>query len=154
MRPATRNRRRLRRGQRVRYLLDTHVLIWWLQDNRQLYPSIKEIIANRASVIYVSVVSTWEIVVKRDLGRLTFPVEEIDEQLAINAFTSLPIRNEHALALGEIPMIHRDPFDRLLIAQALVESMGLPTQDERVLVHPSVEPDPWQRIRPTGGVPR
>jgi PIN domain nuclease of toxin-antitoxin system len=126
----------------VRYLLDTHVLIWWLQDNRQLYASIREIIANPASVIYVSVVSTWEIVVKRSLGRLAFPVQEIDEQLAINAFTSLPIRNEHALALDKIPMIHRDPFDRLLIAQALEESMWLLTQDERVLEYPSVEPAP------------
>ncbi len=124
----------------MRYLLDTQVLIWWLQDNRQLYASIKEIIANPASVIYVSAVSTWEIVVKRGLGRLTFPVEEIDEQLAINAFISLPIRNEHALALDKIPMIHRDPFDRLLIAQALEESMGLLTQDDRILEYPSVEP--------------
>ena len=126
----------------MRYLLDTHVLIWWLQDNRQLNVSIKEIIANPVSMIYVSVVSTWEIIVKRSLGRITFPVEEIDAQLAVNAFTSLPIRNEHALALDKIPTIHRDPFDRLLIAQALEESMALLTQDERILEYPSVQPAP------------
>jgi PIN domain nuclease of toxin-antitoxin system len=114
-----------------RFLLDTHVLIWWLEDADTLGPRCREIIANPRNEIYVSAASTWEISIKASLGKIQAP-EDLDGVVEDEGFSKLPISLFHGQAAGRLPVIHRDPFDRMLIAQAQVEGLILLTADENV----------------------
>jgi len=111
--------------------LDTHVLLWWLADAPQLTEEVRTAIATRHNLVYVSAVSLWEIVIKRSLGKLDMPDDWYDA-VADEPFRRLNVTWEHALRVGELPRIHRDPFDRLLIAQADVEELVLVTHDETI----------------------
>lgn len=122
----------------MRFLLDTHVVLWWLKDDRRLDRAIAQRIQDPANEIYVSAVTAWEIVIKAALKRLRFPIAELSAQLELNAFVALPISVAHAEVLHELPPLHQDPFDRMLIAQAQAEQLTLLTQDEQVLQYPSV----------------
>lgn len=122
----------------MRFLLDTHVVLWWLKDDRRLDPAIAQKIQAPANEIYVSAATAWEIVIKASLKRLRFPVAELSAQLELNAFAALPVTVAHAGILHELPLLHRDPFDRMLIAQAQAEQLTLLTQDEQILQYPSV----------------
>ncbi|MBT3379617.1 MAG: type II toxin-antitoxin system VapC family toxin [Lentisphaerae bacterium] len=115
----------------MKLLLDTHVLLWWLADAPQLSPVARETIADPDNVVYVSTVGVWEIVIKRGLGKLDIPDEWV-ECLTEEPFQRLQITWEHALEVGRLPDLHRDPFDRLLIAQSRVEDLVLATHDEIV----------------------
>lgn len=110
------------------YLLDTHILLWWLIDDPKLDQRARDLIANPATRVLVSVVSIWEIVIKKSLGKLTCP-DNLKELLQENDFTTLPLVADHVLQVPELPAIHADPFDRLLIAQSIVEDMPLITRD-------------------------
>jgi PIN domain nuclease of toxin-antitoxin system len=116
-------------------LLDTHVVLWWLADAPELGSVAREAIANRANVVHVSAVTAWEITVKRALGKLEMP-DDWEQALAAEPFTQLPITWSHALRVGGLPDLHRDPFDRLLVAQALVEGLVLVSHDAAMARYP------------------
>jgi PIN domain nuclease of toxin-antitoxin system len=113
----------------VRLLLDTHILIWWLADDRKLTRSARAIIANPDNDVLVSAASLWEISIKVALGRLEVELDDLEQNVATNGFRSLPINYRHALTAGRLPGIHRDPFDRMLIAQASVEELRVVSHD-------------------------
>lgn len=110
-------------------LLDTHIVLWWLADNDRLAQSHRELIG-RDSQVYVSAVSAWEMSIKAALGKLSMPVG-LTEALTAQGFDELPITAEDGLAAGSLPRHHDDPFDRMLIAQALRRDLLLVTADRR-----------------------
>jgi PIN domain nuclease of toxin-antitoxin system len=110
----------------VNLLLDTHVLIWW-DEGRRLTPDARQAI-EEADAIYVSAASAWEIAIKIGLGRLR-PSRTVEEAVAESGFLELPVSFRHAYRVAALPAHHRDPFDRLLIAQADVEELTLVTRD-------------------------
>ncbi len=118
----------------MRYLLDTHVLIWWITEDKRLSPSAAESIQSRKNILYWSTASSWEMSIKWALGRLKLvePLEFlIPAELTKNQIEIMPIENEHAILAGQLPFHHKDPFDRMLIAQAQFESMGIITDDSK-----------------------
>ncbi|HUQ15922.1 MAG TPA: type II toxin-antitoxin system VapC family toxin [Gemmatimonadales bacterium] len=110
----------------MRLLLDTHVLIWW-DEGRRLAPAARQAIRD-AEEVFVSAASAWEISIKIALGRLR-PSRTVEEAAADSGFIELPVTFRHASRVGTLPLHHRDPFDRLLAAQAEVESLTLVTRD-------------------------
>lgn len=118
----------------MRYLLDTHVLIWWITEDRHLSSSAAKFIQSRKNLLYWSTASSWEMAIKFELGRLELdePLESlIPAELAKNQIEIMPIENEQAILAGQLPLHHKDPFDRMLIAQAQLESMGIITNDSK-----------------------
>ena len=113
----------------MRLLLDTHILIWWLADDRKLAKSARAIIANPDNDVLVSAASLWEISIKVALGRLEVELDDLEQNVVANGFRSLPINYRHAITAGRLPAIHRDPFDRMLIAQASVEELRVVSHD-------------------------
>ncbi|MEA3546215.1 MAG: type II toxin-antitoxin system VapC family toxin [Thermodesulfobacteriota bacterium] len=110
-------------------LLDTHVLIWALENNPTLATSARSSITRARNMVFVSSVSIWEIAIKKNLGKLEAP-DNLQEEIKLHRFTPLPINYDHAELAGKLPDIHRDPFDRMLIAQAITEKLTLVTRDE------------------------
>jgi PIN domain nuclease of toxin-antitoxin system len=116
----------------VKLLLDTHVFMWWDSEPVKLSPRALELFQDKASTILLSVASIWEIQVKAQLGKLKLRMplmDVIDLQQDVNKFEVLSIELAHVLALDKLPLHHKDPFDRLLIAQAMVEDAALITAD-------------------------
>ena len=113
------------------YLLDTHVLLWWLSDPSQLSKPARDAIADGSQAVYVSAAAAWEMGIKKALGRLDFPAN-LQEVLAKEHIEVLPITLPHALGVAELPMHHQDPFDRMQIVQARMESLVLITRDPRI----------------------
>ncbi len=123
----------------MKALLDTHVFLWWIDDDPRLSSLARKIISDGNNEIFLSAASGWEIAVKSQLGRLKLPDRPerfIVEQLSINAFESLPIRLSHALRVYALPPIHRDPFDRILVAQSQLEDMPILTADPQIAQYP------------------
>jgi PIN domain nuclease of toxin-antitoxin system len=111
-------------------LLDTNILLWWLTDSPRLSGDVREMI--RASpVVYVSAATTWEIEIKRALGKLRAP-SDLEAALSASRFAPLVITVAHSIAAAKLPRLHDDPFDRMLIAQAVLESLTLVTGDKRL----------------------
>ncbi|HEY7145534.1 MAG TPA: type II toxin-antitoxin system VapC family toxin [Streptosporangiaceae bacterium] len=110
-------------------LLDTHVVLWWLTDDPALPAEIKARLDHDPDV-YVSSVTIWEIAIKQAIGKLTGP-DDLPGLIAGSGFAELPISSGHAIAAGRLPPIHRDPFDRMLVAQAQCEDLTLVTADSR-----------------------
>lgn len=108
-------------------LLDTHVVLWWLADDPTLSDDIKARLDHEPHV-YVSAATIWEVAIKQAAGKLLEP-SGLPERIRDSGFTPLPIGFEHAIAAGRLPQIHRDPFDRMLIAQAQCEDLSLVTRD-------------------------
>ncbi len=115
----------------MRLLLDTHALLWWLADDARLAEPVRNAITDPRNDAFVSAASAWEIAVKARLGKVTMP-NDLVEQLAANSFTALPVQVPHALAVRHLPDHHRDPFDRLLVAQAQIERLTVVTADETI----------------------
>jgi PIN domain nuclease of toxin-antitoxin system len=116
-------------------LLDTHAFLWWVIDDTQLSTTAKAIIAEPANTIYFSVVSAWEIIIKERTGKLSLPESPetyIPSRLTANRFVTLPVEMPHVLQIALLPDHHRDPFDRLLIAQSQVENLPLLTVDHLI----------------------
>jgi len=113
----------------VRLLLDTHALLWWLADEG-LIPQAREAIADPANLVAVSAASAWEISIKKALGKLSAP-DDLEQQVQTSGFIPLPITIAHALAAGQLSRHHEDPFDRMLVAQAIAEGMTIVTRDKR-----------------------
>lgn len=107
------------------YLLDTHSLIWFLEDDKRLSGTAKDIISDDNADIYLSIVSLWEMAIKIGLGKLKLSqsLEQVIDTLEQQSITLLSVNPAHVLAVLNLPFEHRDPFDRLLIGQALVENM-------------------------------
>ena len=110
-------------------LLDTHVVLWWLADAPELSDEVKDRLDHEPDV-RVSAVTIWEIAIKQALGTITGPVD-LPELVRDSGFRELPIGFAHAMAAGRLPPIHRDPFDRMLVAQARCEDLILVTSDPR-----------------------
>ncbi len=122
----------------MKYLLDTHTFLWWITDSQHLSQISREIVGDGHSELYWSSASSWEIAIKYNLGRLPLPEAPellIPTELAKNRIDVLPIFNEHAFKAGQLPMHHRDPFDRLLIAQAQLEGMGIISDDHQMSLY-------------------
>lgn len=111
-------------------LLDTHVLLWWLAASSRLSPAARRVIG-ASSAVYVSAATAWEIAIKTSIGKLDFR-GNLEEQMLQNSFLPLAISIPHAVAAAALPHHHRDPFDRMLIAQARLESLTLLTSDDRL----------------------
>ena len=123
----------------MRVLLDTHAFLWWVADSPKLSDEAREIIADKQSEPVFSAVSAWEIAMKAGVGKLTLPDSPrrfVTEQLARNALDVLPIHVRHALGVHDLPDLHRDPFDRLLVAQAVAEDLTILTADTLVTRYP------------------
>ncbi|EME70233.1 PilT protein domain-containing protein [Paramagnetospirillum caucaseum] len=116
----------------MRLLLDTHVVLWWLADDPALPRTIRAALADPSVEALVSAATAWEIAIKRALGRLDFPADELESILKDNGFKPLPITTAHAVAAGALPRHHADPFDRMLVAQAACESLTLASVDPMV----------------------
>ncbi len=114
-----------------RFLLDTHALLWWLTDDPRLGAAARKAIANPQNEVYVSSASGWEVAIKSALGKLRAP-HDLQSLVGAQGFTSLSITFDHAEQAGALPPIHRDPFDRMLIAQAQAENLALITSDEQI----------------------
>jgi len=113
-------------------LLDTHAFLWWVIDDPQLSDPARTIIAEPNNTIYFSVVSAWEIIIKERTGKLSLPEPPkiyIPSRLASNQFASLTVQMQHVLQVASLPDYHRDPFDRLLIAQSQTEQLPILTVD-------------------------
>lgn len=112
-------------------LLDTHVLLWWLDANPSLSEKAKTTIADGSNLVLISAAVIWEIRIKQALGKLEIPTN-FRQTLDRQPFEMLPITAEHAHTVGDLPPIHRDPFDRMLIAQAKVERLTIVTRDTNI----------------------
>ena len=112
----------------MRLLLDTHVFLWCVKDDRQLGRAVRAVIAG-ATEVYVSSASIWEAAIKHALGKLDVNIDDLVNSIAESGFIELPITARHAAAVARLPDVHRDPFDRLLIAQALCEPLRFLTAD-------------------------
>ncbi|MEU4315314.1 type II toxin-antitoxin system VapC family toxin [Nocardia sp. NPDC024068] len=108
-------------------LLDTHVVLWWLTDDPTLADDVKDRL-DRDPDVFVSAVSVWEVAIKQAGGKLDGPAD-LPERVRDSGFTVLPINAEHSIVAGRLPLIHRDPFDRMLLAQTSSEGLVLATRD-------------------------
>ena len=115
----------------MQLLIDTHILIWFLEGNKLLPKLRRQIIANPQNDIFVSIASLWEIAIKISIGKLTLakPLADIIKQITIENIEILSIVPEHTLQVSALPFHHRDPFDRIIIAQLQVENLPIMTDD-------------------------
>lgn len=122
----------------MKLLLDTHLLLWAAQGIEYLSLDAQTLMSKPENELFFSVASLWEIVIKCGLGREDFEVDPriLRRSLLDNDYRELPIFSEHAVAIGSLPPIHKDPFDRLLVAQAIVEGITLLTADTQVAQYP------------------
>jgi PIN domain nuclease of toxin-antitoxin system len=112
----------------TRVLLDTHTILWWLADDPALSPTARTTIGDRSNEVLISAASVWEIAIKRSLGKLSAP-DALLESISEDGLIFLAVTPSHAWRAGDLPWHHRDPFDRLLAAQALSEGVPLITAD-------------------------
>ena len=113
----------------MRLLLDTHALLWWLQDHPRLGREARRLIADPKSIIHVSAASVWELSIKLALGKLRVDRADLPGEIEANGFIELPITPRHAWQAGALPRHHDDPFDRMLVAQSRLEELTLLTHD-------------------------
>ena len=119
----------------MKLLFDTHAFIWWDSEPTKLSARVLHLCQDRSNTLVLSVASIWEMQVKSQLDKLTFssPLSElIEKQISVNGFIILPIELSHVLQLQNLPLHHKDPFDRLLIAQAIAENAMIVSNDSEV----------------------
>ena len=115
----------------MRILLDTHIFCWWFYEPQRLSQKTLAIMRG-AEQTFVSSASIWEVAIKVRLGKIKADPRELFNQIEVNGFHELPVFSRHAVLVAELPMYHADPFDRLLIAQAMSEPLHLLTADEKL----------------------
>jgi PIN domain nuclease of toxin-antitoxin system len=119
----------------MKVLLDTHTFLWWITDDPQLSPLARDLMSDGRNSLFLSAASGWEMAIKAGLGRLSLP-EDVEsfmrDQLTENAIGMLPITMRHALHVYRLPPHHRDPFDRMLVAQSQLENLPLITRDSQL----------------------
>ena len=118
----------------MKLLLDTHILIWWLSQDRRLSQPESDIITNPDNLIFVSAATAWEIAVKKMIGKLEAP-DDLPAALAANNFLELPITIDHSQKLYQLPLHHHDPFDRIMVAQAISEDLIFMTRDAKIALY-------------------
>lgn len=111
------------------FLLDTHVFLWWLDDNKKLVESVRATLSDQSSLVHISAVTIWEIAIKAEIGKIQVEIGELVQEIEANSFVELPITARHAQVAGNLPRHHDDPFDRMLIAQAQLEGLVVVTHD-------------------------
>lgn len=119
----------------MKVLLDTHTFLWWITDSPRLSALAREVIRDSNNELFFSAASGWEIAIKAQLGRLQLPdnLEQfIVDQLSLNTILALPIQLRHALHVYTLPQHHRDPFDRMLVAQSQIENLPILTADSQI----------------------
>jgi len=119
----------------MKVLLDTHTFLWWIADSPRLSARAREVIRDSDNELFFSAASGWEIAIKAQLGRLQLPdnLEQfIVDQLSLNTILVLPIQLRHALHVYTLPQHHRDPFDRMLVAQSQIENLPIVTTDPQI----------------------
>lgn len=122
----------------MKYLLDTHIFLWWVLNHPKLSKNAGEVISNPLNEIFLSAASTWEMMIKSSIGKLSLPNPPeifVKNQMIQEQMKLLNITVEHTFALAGLPMFHKDPFDRMLIAQAISEEMILITDDELIQMY-------------------
>jgi len=117
----------------LKLLIDTHILLWWLAESPKLSITVRARLAE-AEMVYVSAASVWEMAIKVSTGKLRVP-DDLEKQLQRHGFVQLPVSVNHALEVATLPRHHSDPFDRMLIAQASIESLTLVTADPQLAVY-------------------
>jgi len=122
----------------VKLLLDTHLLLWAAHDPKRLTRAARALIENPENELFFSAASLWEITIKQSLGREDFRVDArlLRRGLLDNGYAELSITSEHAISTGQLAHTHKDPFDRILLAQAIVEGITLVTNDRRLARYP------------------
>jgi PIN domain nuclease of toxin-antitoxin system len=118
----------------MKVLIDTHVLIWWAGDTNQLSPLVRDMLADPQTEPILSIVSIWEMQIKISLGKLSLQMDLptlVEDEVSRNIFSLLPIELKHIYGLNDLPLHHKDPFDRLLIAQSMLEKMPIISIDEK-----------------------
>jgi PIN domain nuclease of toxin-antitoxin system len=125
----------------MRLLIDTHLLLWAAGQPQRLSPQARALIGDPDNELLFSAASLWEVAIKAGLGRADFRVDanRLRRGLLINSYRELAVTGEHALAVAGLPTIHKDPFDRMLVAQSLVEDITLLTADPLVARYPRVQ---------------
>ena len=118
----------------MRLLLDTNVLLWTLAGSPKIQP-VSQLILAPESEVFVSTASLWEIAIKTGIGKLTADLREIRQAVAASGFSELSIHGEHVETIATLPMHHKDPFDRIIVAQAITEPMRLLTGDRQLAVY-------------------
>lgn len=121
----------------MRYLLDTHIVLWWLIDPQKIQTKARKIIQDKSNEVFISSASFWEIAIKKSIGRLTMP-HNLLETIAIEGFKTLPIMPEECIGVADLPMHHTDPFDRLMIMQAKLYNLVLITRDNKIPEYPVI----------------
>lgn len=116
----------------MRILLDTHIYLWWLTDSPKLSTAAMQTIAT-ANEVYISSASIWEAGIKISAGKLEAEIDDLIDGIQLNGFIELPITAKHSKQAAQLPDIHRDPFDRMLVAQTLCEPLRLLTADEQIV---------------------
>ncbi len=112
-------------------LLDTHTVLWWLSDDPALSETARVAIADPENTVFLSAVVVWEIRIKQSIGKLDLP-DDFGEVLDVQRFAELAVTVDHAHTIAELPAAHQDPFDRMLVAQAMVEHMAIVTRDRSI----------------------
>lgn len=115
----------------MRILLDTHIYLWWMSDDKRLSTTARQKIAN-AHEVYISSASIWELAIKVSLGKLAIDIDECVSRIRQEYFIELPVAAKHAATVRALPQLHGDPFDRMLVAQAICEPLHLLTHDTRL----------------------
>jgi PIN domain nuclease of toxin-antitoxin system len=116
----------------MKYLLDTHIFLWWITDNTKLQGNTRDLISDKSNELFLSSASLWEMMIKSKLNKIDLPDDPksyLKDQVEINSINILNITMEHSLETYDLPEIHKDPFDRMLIAQARVEKLTILTTD-------------------------
>ncbi len=126
----------------MRYLLDTHILVWAAGNIGRLPKNIRALIEGDDNELLFSPANIWETAIKHAQGRSDFQADPyvLRYRLVENGYIELPINSEHAIAIAGLPQIHKDPFDRILIAQAIIEGVPLVTVDQTILQYPGLIP--------------
>lgn len=119
----------------MKVLIDTHVFLWWIMDDPRLSKKARLVMKKGDNDLYLSCASIWEMSIKMRTGKLTMPGSDllfVSDHLERNSITPLPVFLHHAIGVHRLPLLHRDPFDRMLIAQSLAEDMPIVSADEQI----------------------
>jgi PIN domain nuclease of toxin-antitoxin system len=119
----------------MKYLLDTHIFLWWITDNTKLPGNMRDLIGDKSNELFLSSASIWEMMIKSKLNKIDLPDDPkayLKEQVEINSINILNVTMAHSLETFDLSLIHKDPFDRMLIAQARVEKLTIMTTDSYI----------------------
>ncbi|MEX2553053.1 MAG: type II toxin-antitoxin system VapC family toxin [Actinomycetota bacterium] len=119
----------------MRVLIDSHIYVWWLTDEESLSQKARKVISDARATVHVSAASIWELAIQIQLGRLKVNAVDLVEEIGASGFVELPIASAHAQRAATLPMHHKDPFDRMLVAQAEQEQLVLITEDEALAAY-------------------